>query len=149
MAKFRDDSRRLCEIITGAETWIYHWQIAHKSTNASWFTEGESPTTVTGRGRFQPKTLFSIFLKSNDLVLIHVVDKNTTADHNYYIENCLKAVVKKIRKQSKSSGTKRIKLLHDSARPYTHSDVINYLFKESIIIMQHPPYSPDLAPCDH
>ncbi|CAF4420278.1 unnamed protein product, partial [Rotaria sp. Silwood2] len=119
LAKFRDGSGRLCDIITGDETWIYHRQIHHKSTNASWVGEDQSPTTIVRR------------------------------DHNYYIENCLKPVVKEIWKQRKSAGTKGIKLLQDNARPHIHSDVINYLTEEGIIIISHPPYSPDLAPCDY
>ena len=149
LAKFRDGSWRLCDIITGDETWIYHRQIHRKSTNASWVGEDESPTTIVRRGKFEPKNLFSIFFKSNGPVLIHAVDEGKTIDHNYYIENCLKPVVKEIWKQRKSAGTKGIKLLHDNARPHIHSDVINYLTEEGIIIMPHPPYSPDLAPCDY
>ncbi|CAF2698908.1 unnamed protein product [Rotaria sp. Silwood2] len=49
----------------------------------------------------------------------------------------------------KVSRYKGIKLLQDNARPHIHSDVINYLTEEGIIIMSHPPYSPDLAPCDY
>ncbi|CAF1469703.1 unnamed protein product, partial [Rotaria sordida] len=56
-------------------------------------------------------------------------------------------VVKEIWKQRKSTSTKGVKFLQDNARPHTHSDVINYLIKAGIIIMPHPPYSPDLAPC--
>jgi [histone H3]-lysine36 N-dimethyltransferase SETMAR len=149
LAKFQDGSWRLCDIITGDETWIYHRQIHHKSKNASWVGEGESPTTVVRRSKFEPKNLFSIFFKSNGPVLIHCVDEGKTVDHNYYIENCLKPVVKEIWKQRKVAGTKGIKLLHDNARPHIHSDVINYLTEEGINIMPHPPYSPDLAPCDY
>ncbi|CAF4841416.1 unnamed protein product, partial [Rotaria socialis] len=58
-------------------------------------------------------------------------------------------VVKEIRKQRKSNGTKGIKLLHDNASPHRHSDVINYLTEEVINIIPHTPYSPDLAPCDY
>ena len=36
LAKFQNGSCRLCDIITGDETWIYHRQIHHKSKNASW-----------------------------------------------------------------------------------------------------------------
>jgi histone-lysine N-methyltransferase SETMAR len=149
LAKFQNGSWRLCDIITGDETWIYHRQIHHKSKNASWVGEGESPTTVVRRSKFEPKNLFSIFFKSNGPVLIHCVDEGKTIDHNYYIENCLKPVVKEIWKQRRSAGTKGIKLLHDNARPHIHSDVINYLTEEGINIMPHPPYSPDLAPCDY
>ena len=46
LAKFCDGSLRLCDIITGDETWIYHRQIHRKSTNASWIGEDESPTTI-------------------------------------------------------------------------------------------------------
>ena len=80
---------------------------------------------------------------------MHVGDEGKAINHNYYIENCLKPVVKEIWKQRKSSGRKGIKLLDDNARPQAHSDVINYLIEEGIIIMLHPPYSPDLASCDY
>ncbi|CAF4654299.1 unnamed protein product, partial [Rotaria socialis] len=105
LAKFRDGSWRLCDIITGGETWIYHRQIHHRSTNKTWIGEGESPRTIP--------------------------------------------VVKEIRKQRKSNGTKGIKLLRDNASPHRHSDVINYLTQEGINIIPHPPYSPDLAPWDY
>ncbi|CAF4937247.1 unnamed protein product, partial [Rotaria sp. Silwood1] len=131
------------------ETWIYHRQIHHKSTNATWIDEGESPTTIVRRSKFEPKNLFCIFFKSNGPALIHDVDEGKTIDHNYYIENCLKPVVKEIWKQRKSAGTKGIKLLHDNAGPHRHSDAINYLAEERINIMPHPPYSSDLASCDY
>ena len=70
-------------------------------------------------------------------------------DHDHYVENGFKLVVKGIRKQRKLSGTEDVKLLHDNARPHTHSHVINYLTKEGIVIMLHPPHSPSFAPCDY
>ena len=36
LAKFRDDSWRLCDIITGDKIRSYHRQIDHKSTQANW-----------------------------------------------------------------------------------------------------------------
>jgi hypothetical protein len=39
-------------------------------------------------------------------------------------------------------------LHHDNAKPNVHKDVLNYLDSESIKIIQQPPNSPDLAPCD-
>ncbi len=35
LSKFRNGSWRLCDIITGDETWIHHRQIGHKPTNTS------------------------------------------------------------------------------------------------------------------
>ena len=60
------------------------------------------------------------------LFLYMAVDEGKPTDHNYYIENCLKPVLKEIWKQRKSSGTKGIKLLGDNARPHIHSNIIHY-----------------------
>ena len=65
------------------------------------------------------------------------------------MKNSLELIVNEIQKQRKSLGIKGTKLLHDNARPQTHFDVINYLTKEGIIVMQYPPSSPELAPCDY
>ena len=39
-------------------------------------------------------------------------------------------------------------MLHDNSPPHKHRDVIDYLTEEGIEIIPHPPYSPDLSPCD-
>ena len=75
-----------------------------------------------------------MFFKSTSPILIHAVRKDKTVNHNYYIENCC---------QGNTKIKKDIILLHDNARLHTHSDVINYLIKEGIIIMAHPPCSSD------
>ena len=41
-----------------------------------------------------------------------------------------------------------MKILHGNAWPHVHKNVDNFLKENSIIKIQNPPYSPDLAPCD-
>ena len=91
--------------------------------------------------------MFCLFFKSTAPALIHKIDKGKTIDHNYYIDNCLIPVINEIRKKEKSFRTK-YKMLHDNGSPHTHRDVVDYLTEEGIEIIPHPPYSPDLAPCD-
>ncbi|CAF1396403.1 unnamed protein product, partial [Rotaria sp. Silwood1] len=145
--KFRNGTWHLCDVITGDETWIYHRQIGRKSSNATWVGENEPPRTIVRRNRFEPRTLFCFFFKSTGSLLIHKADKGKTIDHDYYIDNCLIPVINEIRKKEKSSRT-TYKMLHDNGPPHTHPDVIDYLMEEGIEIIPHPPYSPDLAPCD-
>ncbi|CAF1413611.1 unnamed protein product, partial [Rotaria sp. Silwood1] len=147
LEKFRNGTWRLCDIITGDETWIYYRQIDRKSSNSTWVGEDEPPRTIVRRNISEPRRLFCLFFKSTGPVRIHKVDKGKTIDHNYYIENCLIPIINEIRKKEKSSRT-NYKLLHDNGRPQTHRDVVNYLTEEGIEIMPHPPHSPDLAPCD-
>ena len=47
-----------------------------------------------------------------------------------------------------NSGCKKLKFHHDNAKPHVHKDVAAFLEAEEFTIMDHPPYSPDLAPCD-
>lgn len=41
-------------------------------------------------------------------------------------------------------------ILHqDNARPYTATIIADYLTAHNIEVMSHPPYTPDVAPCDY
>ncbi|CAF1549282.1 unnamed protein product, partial [Rotaria sordida] len=46
LAKFQQGTWRLCDIITGDESWFYHKQIGRKSSNAAWMRRGDPPPTV-------------------------------------------------------------------------------------------------------
>ena len=45
-------------------------------------------------------------------------------------------------------GCKNLKIHHDNSRPHVQKNVVAYLSKQGFILMNHLPYSPDLAPCD-
>jgi len=146
--RFLSNSCRLCNILTGDETWIYLRQIGRKASNSQWIGEGQKPKTVVRRSQYEPKMLFSIFFKSNGPLWIHALDKNQTIDQDYYIDNCLGPAIKELIKQRPITGTKGIKLLHDNAKPHMTKDVLNFLKENGVGLMPHPAYSPDLAPCD-
>jgi histone-lysine N-methyltransferase SETMAR len=148
LEKFHSGSWRLYDIITGDETWIYFKQIGRKASNACWINEGKNPNTIVRQGQYAPKRLYSIFFKANGWLLVHALDKGQTIDRSYYIDNCLKPVVEELWKQRPKTGPKGLKLLHDNAKPHDNPDVLAYIKGERLQLMSHPPYSPDLAPCD-
>jgi histone-lysine N-methyltransferase SETMAR len=148
LAKFQEGSWRLCDIITGDESWFYHARIGRKSSNAAWVGRGDPLPTVVRRSKFAPRAFFSVFFKSNGPVLIYRVEWGEAIDHHYYINNCLRPLVNEIKRQRPSYGTSRIKIHHDNGRPHIHKEVSNYLESEGLTIIPHPPNSPDLSPCD-
>ena len=148
LKKIRTGKWRLCDIITGDESWFYFRYLAHKCSNASWVAEGESPLPVVRRNRFEAKRMFAIFFKSDGLVHIVCLDRGTTMTGHNYIEKCLKPVVSTIKTRRPKSGTTNMKILHDNARPHVTKMVKNYTKEEGLSIIDHPPYSPDLAPLD-
>jgi histone-lysine N-methyltransferase SETMAR len=149
LKRFEEGSLRLSDIITGDETWIYLRQVGRKQSNSCWVAEGESPGTVAKRGKYEPKVLYSIFFRSTGTLYVHALDKGTTIDRYYYIKRCLKPMIKEIKIDRPLSGVKNLKLLHDNAPAHDNQDVLSYLKKEGLNLLPHPPYSPDLSPCDY
>jgi len=134
--------------VTGDECIFHHRQVGKKQANKSWVAEGEKPRTVVKPGRFEPKTMFSIFIRISGVVHISYLKKGETTNHKSYIKDCLKPLVNRLNEHRPLCGTKNLKFHHDNARPHVHSNVISYLESQNFIIMDHPLYSPDLAPCD-
>ena len=48
----------------------------------------------------------------------------------------------------RNTGVRGIKLLHDNAPAHESATVQEYLKESGLDVLDHPPYSPDLSPCD-
>ena len=66
----------------------------------------------------------------------------------YYKDVVLKKLKKYYEKRRPATGFKHVRLLHDNAPTHTSAIVTAFLKKEKVTVLPHPPYSPDLAPCD-
>ncbi|CAF3022775.1 unnamed protein product [Rotaria sp. Silwood2] len=148
LEKFHQGTWRLCDIITGDDSWFYHKQVGRKVSNKAWVSIGDPPPTIVRGSRFASKTLFSIFFRSTGPMLTHRIERGQTVDHHYYINQCLRPLTDEIKRQRPSYGTRGIKIHHDNGRPHVHKDVSDYLESEGLTIIPHPPNSPDLSPCD-
>ena len=148
LTKLHQGTWRLCDIITGDESWSRHKQIGRKISNKVWIGIGDfSPTVVRG-GRFAPKTLFSIFFKSTGPMLIHRIEHRQTVDHHHYINQCFRPLIDEIKRQRPSYGTRGIEIHYGNGRPHVDKDVSDYLQSEGLARIPHPANSPDLSPCD-
>ena len=105
MAIFEERKWRIHDIITGDESWVYHRNIGTKSSNRCWVADGEVPTPIVRRNRFEPKSMIVVFFKTTGPVVVDVVDKGKTVDNKYYIDRCLIPVVQEINRQRPNSST--------------------------------------------
>ena len=149
LAKLQSGEWRSDQILTCDEAWFYHRQIKKRSECAAWKEPCEPPEAVVRRDRYEPKTMYSIFFRSTGLVLVHAVGHEETMTSEYYVENCLKPAFAQVRRERPRSGLRGILLLHDNARPHTAQNTENYLISQGVRTIDHPPYSPDLSPCDY
>jgi transposase len=67
---------------------------------------------------------------------------------DYYKDNCLEPLFDNIKQRRSKSGLHVIKLHHDNAKPHQTKDIKIFLQQQGVMLMPHPPYSPDLAPSD-
>ena len=140
--------KRLCDIVTGDETWLMFYGIPNKRCNRAWVgPDGDRPVVL--RPGFQSrKRLFSIFFNAQGTVAIDILPEKASITATYYTEVVLPKVVKEVCNQRPTVGTSRTLLLHDNASAHKAKVTTTFLGEQGIHVLDHPPYSPDLAPCD-
>lgn len=92
------------------------------------------------------KVMMLVFFDHEGVIYQHEVPHGVTVNADHYI-TALKTLKIHISRKRRHLVGKWI-LHHDNARPHTAARVLEFLTKSKITVMKHPPYSPDLAPCD-
>ena len=142
------DPRRLEEIVTGDETWIYYFQPDSKAKNKVWVSsEGDRPV-IARRCKTSNCMLYAIFFDSKGPVLQIPVPKGSSVTGKFYRESVLTQLVGFYQKRRPRTGVCGIKLLHDNAPTHKSATVQEYLKESMLDVLDHPPYSPDLSPCE-
>ena len=142
------DPRCLEEIVTGDETWIYRFQPDSKAENKVWVaSEGDRPV-IARRCKTSNRMLYVIFFYSKGLVLQIPVPKVSSVTGKFYRESVLTHLVDFYQKRRPCTDVRGFKLLHDNALAHKSATVQEYLKESGLDVLDHPPYSPDLSPCD-
>ena len=142
------DPSRLEEIVTGDETWIYHFQPDSNAKNKVWVSsEGDRPV-IARRCKTSNRMLYVIFYDSKGPVLQIPVPKGSYVTGKFYRESVLTQLVDFYQKCRPRTGVHGIKLLHDNAPAHKSAKIQEYLKECGLDVLHHPPYSPDLSPCD-
>ena len=109
------DPRRLEEIVTGDETWVYHFQPDSKAKNKVWVSsEGNRPVIVRCC-KTSNRMLYAIFFYSKGPVLQIPVLKCSSVTVKFYRESVLTQLVDFYQKRRPHTGVSGIKLLLDNA----------------------------------
>ena len=121
------DPRRLEEIITGDEPWIYHFQPDSKAKDKVWVSsEGDRPV-IARCCKTSNRMLYAIFFDSKGPVLQIPVLKGSSVTGKFYRESVLTQLVDFYQKRRPRTGVHGIKLLHDNAPAHKSATVQEYL----------------------
>lgn len=142
----RDDF--LNSIVTGDETWVHHFTPESKRQSLEW----RHPTSPRRRKFKQTqstgKIMATVFWDRKGVLLIDFMPTGTTINADAYCET-LKKLKRAIQDRRRGMLTKGVSILHDNARPHVARATADLLNQFGWDIITHPPYSPDLAPCDY
>ena len=109
------DPRHLEEIVTGDETWIYHFQLNYWARSKVWVTsEGDRPV-IARRCKTSNLMLYATFFDSKGPVLQIPVQKGSSVTGKFYRESVLTQLVDFYQKRRPCTGVRGIKILHDNA----------------------------------
>ena len=131
-------------IMTSDESWFllnnpYHskWAIDQKSA-------GSRPRTTIG----SEKSLLAIFWSFTGFYYVHAVPEGSRYNSDFIIDSLLPGIEEKISETRPVLRMAKTKLHWDNARPHIAAKTLEQLAARNVILLPHPPYSPDVAPSD-
>lgn len=142
------DRRLLVDIVTGDETWVHFFEPQRKIDNKVWATKHGRRPVIAKRILSAKKVMMAVFFNINGPVLQVSVPKGRSVTGNFYKNKVLKKLRKYFVKRRPKTGLRGVRLLHDNAPAHTSNTVVDFLKRERVKVLPHPPYSPDLAPAD-
>ncbi|GFX19248.1 uncharacterized protein TNCV_3013921 [Trichonephila clavipes] len=104
------------------------------------FEDDPTPTIVKCQ-RTMKKVIYAVFFRSTGLIKAIKFEGQKTVIANSYTTKCLPEIFQEV-------NVRGLMLHHDSASSHTARLTAEFLKQKQIKVIEHPPYSPDLAICD-
>ena len=134
-------------IITEDETWVSFETDEGTSGHSQWCLDGEKRPERPRIKLTARKVMLTVFWDCKGILLLDFLPTRTSFTSDYYIDLLVK--LKDCIDQNRSNASNRkFFLLHDNARPHSAEKTRLKVDELGLELIQHPPYSPDLAPSD-
>ena len=150
ITRYSSEGKRFIDrIITGDETWVYHYLPESKESSKQWVESGSSPPKKLQCERSTKKVMLVCFWDSDGLLVKHLVKEGCTVNKDYYTMILREYLAPAIREKRPHLRNTRVLLQQDNARPHTAGFTQDAIRELGWELLPHPPYSPDLAPSDY
>lgn len=138
----------LDSIVTGDETWCYHFTPETKEKSRQWLHTTSPRAKKFKQTQSAGKVMATVFWDRKGILLIDFLDPGTTINSDRYGES-LKKLRRATQNRRRGKLSKGVRLHHDNARPHTSRQTSDLIGQFGWTLVRHPPYSPDLAPSDY
>lgn len=144
----RNRAEFLRRFVTVDETWVHYHTPETKEQSKQWTFPGESAPKKAKAVLSANKVMATVFWDVRGIIHIDYLQKGKTINGQYYAD-LLERFDDDLRKKRPHLKKKKVLFHQDNARVHTCA-VAMAKFKElRYELLPHPPYSPDLAPCDY
>ncbi|XP_067947100.1 histone-lysine N-methyltransferase SETMAR-like [Watersipora subatra] len=138
----------LNRLVTCDETWVAHYEPESKQQSLRW-KHPSSPVTKKFRvQRSVKKVMLTVFWDVRGPITVSFLEQGTTVNSENYCQ-LLQQVKKDIKNKRRGMQSRGVILHQDSARPHTATRTIETINQLGWELLDHPPYSPNLAPSDY
>ncbi len=135
-------------IITGDEMWLCTSTLDTKVANSAWTKKSDPRPKTLRPDCFGRKTMLTLFCDAKGVILIDFLQPGAAITAEEYCRTMLKLKDAIRRKRPQLWKGRRFLIHHDNTSPHTADDTQLLMEKWGMKILDHPPYSPDLTPCD-
>lgn len=143
----RNPDEFLRRYITVDETWVHYYTPESTQQSKQWVLPGESAPKRPKAQKSAGKVMATIFWDARGIIFIDYLEKGKTITGEYYAA-LLDRLNGEIKIKRPHLAKKKVLFHHDNAPSHTSLTVQAKLHELRFEVLPHPPYSPDLAPCD-
>ena len=149
LQQLQTDATLLEKVITGDELWIFEYDPETKRQSCQWKLPGSPRPKKAWMQKSQVKVMLITFFDHQGMVHHEYVPHDQTANQHFYKEVLTRLMAKiwHMRRELWASNTWI--LHHNNAPAHAALSVRQFLATKQVTILDHPPYSPDLALCDY
>ena len=142
--------------VSGDESWISIFETETKQSSCEWVPKGNQAARPRKalRQRSTKKAMLTAFIDERGPVLAEFTPPRKTVNANSYCDvlRCLKEHLQKqpaLWAMEPQGEYRTFRLHQDNAPSHTAAISLALIGESKILIVPHPPYSPDLAVCDY
>ncbi len=143
-----DPEQFLHSIISGDETWINTCEQESKQQSSVWLPPKSPRPKKALRIPGNKKTMLTLFCDAKGMILIDWLQPKETIDSKRYVQTLSKLKEALCQKRPQLWKERSFMVHHDNASPHTSFHMTKYINKWKLNLLDHPPNSLDLAPCD-
>ena len=148
LAQINADSENLFDrFVTMDETWVHHFDPETKQQSMEWREKGSTPPQKFRVQASAGKVMASVFWDCRGILLIDYLPHKQTITGVYYAE-----LISKLREAIKAKRrimlTRGVLFQQDNAPVHESEVAMSAIHSAGFELIDHPPYSPDLAPSD-